>query len=65
MMNRDGFPLGLLALPGRAFLHFLLLGQLTALMRELMIAVRSGVWRLKLVAQQIVAIGYGSQGSSS
>jgi phospholipid/cholesterol/gamma-HCH transport system permease protein len=30
-------------------------------MGELMIAVRSRVWRLKLVAQQIVAIGYGSQ----
>ena len=56
------FPSGLLALPGRTFLHFLVyLGQLTALMHELLIAFRSGVWRLKLVAQQIVAIWYGSQ----
>ena len=53
---------GLLTFTGRIFLHFLTyLGQLSALMRELMIALRSGVWRLKLVAQQIVAIGYGSQ----
>jgi phospholipid/cholesterol/gamma-HCH transport system permease protein len=53
---------GLLTLPGRTFLQFLVyLGQLAELMRELSIAVRSGVWRLKLVAQQIVAIGYGSQ----
>lgn len=37
------------------------LGQLTALMGELGVGLRSGVWRLRLVAQQIVAIGYGSQ----
>ena len=56
------FSSGLLTLPGRTFLQFLVyLGQLAELMRELTIAVRSGVWRLKLVAQQIVAIGYGSQ----
>ena len=54
---------GLLTLPGHVFFHFLsYLGQLAALASELMIALRSGVWRLKLVAQQIVAIGYGSQG---
>jgi phospholipid/cholesterol/gamma-HCH transport system permease protein len=51
-----------LTLPGRSFLYFLAyLGQLAALMRELTIALRSGVWRLRLVAEQIVAIGYGSQ----
>ena len=50
------FPSGLLTVPGRTFLHFLAyLGQLTALMQELLIAFRSGVWRLRLVAQQIVA----------
>lgn len=55
-------PAGLLTFTGRTFLHFLTyLGQLAALTRELMTALRSGVWRLKLVAQQIVAIGYGSQ----
>ncbi|WP_395717285.1 MlaE family ABC transporter permease [Prosthecobacter sp.] len=55
-------PAGLLTFTGRIFLHFLTyLGQLSALMRELIIALRSGVWRLKLVAQQVVAIGYGSQ----
>jgi len=52
----------LLRLPGRAFLYFLsYLGQLAALMGDLATAVRLGVWRLKLVAQQLVAIGYGSQ----
>ncbi len=56
-------PPGLLTLPGRIFFHFLsYLGQLAALAKELTIALRSGVWRLKLVAEQIVAIGYGSQG---
>lgn len=51
-----------LRLPGRFFLYFLhYLGQLTDLMGELGHAVRTGVWRLKLVAQQIVSIGYGSQ----
>lgn len=52
-----------LAFIGHIFLHFLsYLGQLAALAKELLIALRSGVWRLRLVAQQIVAIGYGSQG---
>lgn len=47
---------------GRAGIGMLAwLGQLTVLMQELTIGLRSGVWRLKLVAQQIVAIGYGSQ----
>lgn len=52
----------LLCLPGRLFLNFLAyMGQLAALLRELGIAVRSGVWRMRLVAHQIVTIGYGSQ----
>lgn len=41
------------------FLHYM--GQLSALVSDLAFAFRSGVWRLRLVAQQIVAIGYGSQ----
>ena len=57
------FPTVPLAFIGRIFLHFLsYLGQLAALAKELLIALKSGVWRLRLVAQQIVAIGYGSQG---
>src|SRR4051812_28354246 len=52
----------LLRLPGRFFLGFLQhMGQLAALLGELAIAFRSRVWRLKLVAHQIVSIGYGSQ----
>ncbi len=52
----------LLCLPGRLFLNFLsYLGELAALMGDLCGAVRTGVWRMKLVAQQIVAVGYGSQ----
>lgn len=52
----------LLRLPGRFFLDFLYyMGQLAELLGELWIAIRSRVWRLRLVAQQIVAIGYGSQ----
>src|SRR5260221_8100699 len=52
----------LIRLPGRAFLEFLsYLGELAALMADLWAAVRSGVWRMRLVAQQIVAVGYGSQ----
>ncbi len=51
-----------LRLPGRLFLDFLTyLGQLAALMGDLFYAIRSGLWRLGLVARQIVAIGYGSQ----
>ena len=41
------------------FLHYM--GQLAALVSDLAYAIRTGIWRLKLVAQQIVAIGYGSQ----
>jgi phospholipid/cholesterol/gamma-HCH transport system permease protein len=52
----------LLRLPGRFFLDFLhYMGQLAELLGELAFAFRSRVWRLKLVAHQIVAIGYGSQ----
>ncbi len=51
-----------LPLAGRVFLGVLSsLGQIATLMGELVIALRSGVWRLKLVAQQVVAVGYGSQ----
>lgn len=50
------------AFAGRLFLNFLsMLGQIAALMGELTFALRSGTWRLRLVARQIVAIGYGSQ----
>ncbi len=53
---------GFFAWPGRVFLEFLsYMGQLALLLRDLAVAFRSGVWRLKLVAHQIVAIGYGSQ----
>jgi phospholipid/cholesterol/gamma-HCH transport system permease protein len=52
----------LLRLPGRLFLDFLhYLGQLAALMADLAYAARTGIKRMRLVAQQIVAIGYGSQ----
>lgn len=51
-----------LRLPGRAFLNFLrYMGQLAALWMDLAGAVRTGVWRMRLVAQQIVSIGFGSQ----
>ncbi len=51
-----------LRLPGRAFLSFLTyMGQLAALLADLGGAVRTGVWRMRLVAQQIVSIGFGSQ----
>lgn len=51
-----------LAFVGRSFLGMLSwLGQLAGLMGELMIGLKSGRWRLKLVAHQIMAIGYGSQ----
>ena len=51
-----------LRLPGRFFLDFLhYLGQLAALAGDLAQGLRTGGWRLRLVAQQIVAIGYGSQ----
>lgn len=52
----------ILRLPGRAFLNFLsYMGQLAGLLADLGGAVRTGVWRMRLVARQIVAIGYGSQ----
>ena len=42
----------ILRLPGRAFLNFLTyMGQLAALLANLGGAVRTGVWRLKLVAR--------------
>jgi len=51
-----------LRLPGRTLISFLsYLGQLAALLGEMGRAISLGVWRLKLVAHQIVAIGYGSQ----
>ena len=51
-----------LAFVGRAFLGMLSwLGQIAGLMRELMIGLKSCRWRLKMVAHQIMAIGYGSQ----
>ncbi len=51
-----------LAFSGRVFLGLLsFLGQLGALSGEMVQALRTGVWRLNLVARQIVAIGYGSQ----
>lgn len=52
----------LLRLPGRLFLEFLhYLGQLAALFADLCYAARKGTRRLRLVAKQLVAIGYGSQ----
>jgi phospholipid/cholesterol/gamma-HCH transport system permease protein len=49
-------------LPGRVFLVFIgYMGQLAALLADLGRTVRGGAWRMKLVAQQIVSIGYGSQ----
>lgn len=51
-----------LPLMGKVFLGFLSnLGQLAALVSELGVRLRSGVWRFGLVARQIAAIGYGSQ----
>ncbi|MEN3942167.1 ABC transporter permease [Prosthecobacter sp. SYSU 5D2] len=53
---------GILALPGRSFLNFLAyLGQLGVLLRELWDSVTKGTWRLRLMAEQIVTIGFGSQ----
>jgi len=49
-------------IPGRAFLHFIsYMGQIAFLVRDLMTAFANRVWRLNLVAHQIVSIGYGSQ----
>ena len=48
--------------PGRVFLHFIsYMGQIAFLVRDLMTAFANRVWRLNLVAHQIVSIGYGSQ----
>ena len=52
----------IIRLPGRAFLTFCTyMGQLAALVADLGRAAASGVWRMRLVAHEIVAIGYGSQ----
>lgn len=52
----------ILRIPGRAFIDFLhYLGQLAALVNDLLYSVSRGILRLKLVARQIVEIGYGSQ----
>jgi phospholipid/cholesterol/gamma-HCH transport system permease protein len=49
-------------LPGRFFLEFLhYLGQLAALVNDLGYALRTGILRLQIVANQLVEIGYGSQ----
>ena len=54
--------MNVLRLPGRLLLDFLqYLGQLAALIADLLYAIRTGILRLRLVAQQIVSIGYGSQ----
>lgn len=51
-----------LRIPGRLFLRFLrYMGQLAALLGELRHPLARGAIRFKLVAQQIVSIGYGSQ----
>lgn len=56
------FAFGLLALPGHALLRFLsYLGQLGLLVGELWQALTKGPLRLRLMAQQLVTIGYGSQ----
>lgn len=53
---------GFLALPGRSFLNFLAyLGQLGALVGELWESLTKGTLRLRLMAEQMVMIGYGSQ----
>lgn len=52
----------LLRLPGRLFLDLLhYLGQLAALIADIGYAARTGWRRTKLIFEQIVAIGYGSQ----
>ncbi|MCP5558617.1 MAG: ABC transporter permease [Verrucomicrobiaceae bacterium] len=53
---------GPLEIIGRVAMDFAVyLGQLASLGKDLWDAVRSGTWRLRLVAEQIVSIGYGSQ----
>lgn len=55
-------PHGILALPGRASLQFFsYLGQLGILVAELWDSVVRGTLRIRHVAEQLVAIGYGSQ----
>jgi len=55
-------PNGWLALPGRLLIHFIrYLGQLGFLVSEIVNSFLLDKLRLKLVAQQIVSIGYGSQ----
>ncbi len=54
--------LGLFTLPGRAFLNFLsYLGQLGCLMGELWESFTRGKLRIRLMAEQLVNIGYGTQ----
>ena len=49
-------------IPGRVFLHFIsYMGQIAFLVRDLMTAFSNRVWRIGLIAEQIVSIGYGSQ----
>jgi len=56
------FPFGLLAVPGRWFLDFLsYLGQLGTLISELWESLTRGSLRVRLMLEQIVTIGYGSQ----
>lgn len=54
--------IGIVAWPGRAFLNFLAyLGELGGLLRELWDSVTKGTLRFRLMAEQIVNVGYGSQ----
>jgi phospholipid/cholesterol/gamma-HCH transport system permease protein len=56
------FPFGILSISGRWFLDFLAyLGELGALMGELLESIKLGAVRGRLMLQQIVTIGYGSQ----
>jgi len=56
------FPFGILAISGRWFLDFLAyLGKLGALSGQLVESIKLGAIRGRLMLQQIVTIGYGSQ----
>jgi phospholipid/cholesterol/gamma-HCH transport system permease protein len=56
------FPFGILSLSGRWFLDFLAyLGELGVLASELVESIKLGAVRGRLMLQQIVTIGYGSQ----
>jgi phospholipid/cholesterol/gamma-HCH transport system permease protein len=56
------FPFGILSISGRWFLDFLAyLGELGALTGELVESIKLGAVRGRLMLQQIVTIGYGSQ----